>query len=39
MAFLGGLVVIFDGVKSGEMLDLLSFIEAGIEVKSGEKCV
>ena len=31
--FCGRIMVIFDGVKSGEMLILVGFIEGGIEVK------
>ena len=31
--FFGGLVMIFDDVKSGEMLDFVEFVEVGIEVK------
>ena len=33
MGFFGGLVMIFDDVKSGEMLDFVEFVEVGIEVK------
>ena len=32
MGFFGVIVVIFDGVKSGEMAWLVGFIEVGIEV-------
>ena len=32
MGFFGGLVVIFDGVESCEMLDFVGFVEVEIEV-------
>ena len=38
MGFFGGLVMIFDDVKSGEMLDFVEFVEVGIEVKVVKMC-
>lgn len=36
--FFGGLVVIFDGLKSGEMLDFVGVCRSGYRSKNGEKC-
>ena len=38
MGFFGGLVVIFDGVKSGEIIDFVGVCRSGYRSKSGEKC-
>ena len=35
----GGIVVIFDGVKSGEMLDFSGFARSGYRTQNGEKRV
>ena len=35
----GGIVVIFDGVKSGEMLDFSGFCRSGYRTQNGEKRV
>ena len=35
----GGIVVIFDGVKSGEMLDFSMFCRSGYRTQNGEKRV
>ena len=35
----GGIVVIFDGVKSGEMLDFVGFCRSGYRTQNGEKRV
>ena len=35
----GGIVVIFDGVKSGEMLDFSGFYRSGYRSQNGEKRV
>ena len=37
MAFLGGLVMIFEDVKSGEMLDFIEFCRSGYRSKKCEK--
>ena len=39
MGFFGGLVMIFDDVKSGEMLDFVGVCRSGYRSESGEKCV
>ena len=36
--FFGGLVVIFDDVKSGEMIDFVGVCRSGYRSKNGEKC-
>ena len=35
----GGIMVIFDGVKSGEMLDFSMFCRSGYRTQNGEKRV
>ena len=35
----GGIVVIFDGVKSGEMLDFVGFVELIIELENDNRRV
>ena len=39
IGFFGGLVMIFDGVKSGEMVDFVGVCRSGYRSESGEKCV
>lgn len=39
MAFLGGLVVIFDGVRMGEMLDFTGFARSQYRTQNGGRGV